>query len=187
MVLLKEMIKHTTTIGEISPFSPHVVRSMVQNFDFSKNLSVVELGAGFGAVTKELLWYMNSSSRLTSFEIHPPFLEALRDISDQRYTSLGISAEYISDFFSPNTIDHIVSTLPFSFMPYSLLDSIISHSFRVLKPNWKLLIAQYSPFKIRQFKKSLSIYPNAFTSRFVLRNIPSTFIYEFTKLPAWSI
>jgi phospholipid N-methyltransferase len=70
------------------------MRDMLQPIDFARAQVIVELGAGNGIFTHEILRRMRPDAVLICFEIHPKFCEMLREnISDKRFMLIEDSAE----------------------------------------------------------------------------------------------
>jgi phospholipid N-methyltransferase len=134
--MLRKFVSHGTAIASFSPSSRFLARSMVRGIDWMKSKCVVELGAGTGPITKELVRAAHSQTKLVIVERDPDFCRLLRskfpghDIVegdacklDQILASRGIKKA-----------DHVISGLPLPSFPPELRDSIIKMSARVLGP-----------------------------------------------------
>ena len=120
---LVEFIKNRRAVGSIVPSGKPLINKMLKTIDFSKPVTIVELGPGTGPLTREVLKRMNSESKLISIETNPKFQKILEALQDSRYTPLHGSAETLGNILEAKNIlkpDYILSSLPFSLSPFSL-------------------------------------------------------------------
>jgi phosphatidylethanolamine/phosphatidyl-N-methylethanolamine N-methyltransferase len=64
--LTMEAVKNMKQVGSIVPSSSFLTKKIIKGIDFNKNLNVLELGAGTGVFTKEILNRMSDGSLLYS-------------------------------------------------------------------------------------------------------------------------
>ncbi len=144
---LIEGLRNIQTVGTITSTSSSTGRRMIRQIDFSKVQCIVELGAGDGVITKEILSKMTPDAKLISFEINPHFCEDLYEIKDDRLIVINDSAEKIAEYLTIHGFgfaDHVISALPFSSLPLNLGESIVTKSRDALKTGGLYVQIHYS-------------------------------------------
>ncbi len=183
IAFFKEAVKNIKTSGSVMPSSRFLIKKMLRNIDFSKDLILVEFGPANGIITSEILKRMSANSKLICFEINPVFYQFLTEnIKDERVIILQESAENISlelEKKGIKEIDFCISSLPLAMMPKEVCEKIIKNTIKVLKPNSGFVQYQYSlqyykPLKNLFNKKNIRL-------NFVFLNFPPAFIYNCEK------
>jgi len=147
--------------------------------DLSYDIHIVEFGAGSGTFTDALLKKITLGSSLSIFEIDPLFIKKLqlKYKGDNRVVVYSLGAEESTKFFEPESIDYIISSLPFGFMNSALVFHILESAKHILKKQGKFIQFQY----FLQNKKHIhQIFPKV-RYRFTLLNLPPAFIYICKK------
>jgi phosphatidylethanolamine/phosphatidyl-N-methylethanolamine N-methyltransferase len=177
---LKEAINNMKTVGSVKPSSPQLCEAMIKGLHHEIPQTIVELGAGEGAITRMLLERMHSQSHLIAFEINQNFLSTLREIHDPRLTLVNDSALHIHRHLQRMKIeeaDAIVSALPLVLFEKELAQKILEECYRTLKHG-----AVFAQFNYSYFNKKM--YERVFDSvkvRFVLNNLPPAFVFRCKK------
>lgn len=171
-----QFFKKWKQVGAIFPSSIFLVEDMLLEIDFSKARLVIELGAGSGSFTKEILKKMHPDCRLVVFEIDDVFTEKLSKIKDSRMTLIKDSAVYISKYVEDKA-DYVVSGIPLSNLDKDTKNKIIAASEEILIPNGLFLQFQYFPESLNVLK---SYFPSVKT-RFTFLNTPPAFFYVCKK------
>lgn len=172
-----EGLKNLKTVGTLVSSSKFLSKKILRGIDFSKKLTIIELGGGNGAITKNILNNINEQSKLYSFEVHPKFYEQLNNISDSRLEVLN-SCLTETQIFDPGSVDVVISCLPIANFNLSFKEDIFT--------NIKYLLKHEGQF--RQFQYSLMDYKNIKDSfeninvDYCLFNIPPAFIYKSKNL-----
>lgn len=108
-------------IASIAPSSRHLARAMLEGLPTERVRTVVELGAGTGAITRVLLESLPPQATLLAFEINPEFFAYLRhNFTDRRLVLLNTCAENLGHELRRrgyNRVDAVVSSLSLRFMP----------------------------------------------------------------------
>jgi phospholipid N-methyltransferase len=175
-VFLSEFIKETKMVGAIAPSSKFLMRKMLSKIDFSKDLTLIELGPGTGVFTGEILSRMTPNSKLLSFEINPIFYNQLKSkFKDSRLSLICDSAENVKKYISKDdfSIDGVISSLPLTVIPIRVKLKIINALVEVLGSNNYFVQYQYS----MNAKKILEAKFNQIEVDFTPLNIPPAFIY----------
>lgn len=178
----KESIKTIKTTGTITPSSKFLINKMLNEIDFDKNNIIVELGAGNGIITNQLLTKINKNSKLICFEINNEFYNHLSLINDQRLTIFNSSAEKIKLELLKigiENVDYIISSIPLTILPKNISQNILNLSRSILKNNGVFIQYLYSFNFVKFFK---NIYGNSnVIVNFEILNIPPAFIYKCKK------
>jgi phospholipid N-methyltransferase len=178
---LKESFRSIRTTGAVMRSSKWLVREMLQPIDFDKAEVVVELGAGSGAFTKELLSRMSPNSHLLSFEINPEFCKILRGtIADPRFILIEDSASALPEHLKNlgfGQADYIVSGIPFVTLPTELVHQIVTVSHKSLKKNGLYIQFHYSSLIQKMYQQ---FFGNVDVTLVPL-NIPPAFVMVCRK------
>lgn len=174
MIFFKEAIRSFRSTGAIASSSPALVNRLIEPIPDGEDLTIVELGPGDGCVTKALLGKMGRKSTLHAFEINDNFIKKIRNIEDDRLTVIPLGAEEMNRFFTSQSVDYIVSSLPLSMIPMEVKEEILRQSQYLLKPQGQFLQYQYA----LQDYGLLKDYFNRVSVRFTLANLPPAFVYS---------
>ncbi|HET7212906.1 MAG TPA: methyltransferase domain-containing protein [Terriglobia bacterium] len=108
-------------IASVAPSSRHLARAMLEGLPISESRTVVELGAGTGAITQVLLETLPPQATLLAFEINLEFVTYMeKRFSDPRLVLVNAPAETLGDELRHrglDRIDAVVSSLSLRFMP----------------------------------------------------------------------
>ena len=168
---LKESLKNIRQIGSIFPSSRFVVRKMIEPIDFEKKITILELGAGTGVITRQLLEKMNSESILICFETNQKFCQELEKMKNEKMTLINESAETMQTHIKQlkiEQVDYIVSSVPLMTIPQEITNKILTASVEILGNSGKLIQLQYTKVldkKIRAYYNQIDI---TFTPKYYL-------------------
>lgn len=174
-------------VASIAPSSTYASDLICSKIDFGSAQTIVELGAGNGAVTNALLDRMTPDSRLFGFELNKTLAENLEEtISDSRFVTINDDAKILGKFcqrkkFQP---DVIVSGIPFSILPEAAALDIMRAITFSLKPEGLLVMYQtWLPpfFTARHCRRMLShCFVEQSVDR-VYRNLPPLAVITFRR------
>lgn len=174
---LGEAIKNLKTVGTFTSSSKTLIRNTIAPIDFTKDLVLVEFGAGDGCFTKIILDNLTENSKLFAFELHPKFAETIKStIIDDRLTLIEDSAEYLTEVLKDNGIskvDHIVSALPLVNLKDKLCYKILYEVKNNLKKDGYFCQIAYSPVK----KKMLEQFFDSVEVDYTIKNFPPAFSF----------
>lgn len=179
MTFLKSVLTNYRTVGAISPSSRFLYKKMISPMDLTRDIHIVEFGAGSGTFTDALLRKLTPGSQLSIFEIDPLFIKKLqlKYKGDDRVVVYSVGAEESVKFFEPESIDYVLSSLPFGLMNEPLVFRILESAKHILKPHGKYIQFQY----FLQNKKHINhIFPQV-KYKFTLLNLPPAFVYVCKK------
>lgn len=171
LVFFKQFIAKPGQIGSVTPSSHYLVEEMLSRTDWSQVRRAVELGAGTGVLTAQILRRLDQKKSLTVFELD-------KKLRDELKSSLHIdvceNAEDLPRFLEPHSVDIILSSLPWTTLPRRCSFNILRGILQCLRPNGQFIAFQYSWQMYRLFKE---LFQSVKIS-FVLRNVPPAFVYD---------
>ena len=176
----QESLRNIKTVGTITRSSRFVCRKMTNPIDFSRDINVIELGAGDGVITKHILDKMSAQSKLFIFEVNDTFIKKLNEINDPRLIVVHDSAEYMEKYINEHgvsEVDYVISALPFVVLPDELAGIIVGKAAELLKTGGKLVQIHYSLVLKKLYQQ---IFGNVKVG-FVPLNIPPAFILVSQK------
>ncbi len=163
-------------VGSFVPSSRWLAREMLQEIDFESASCIVELGAGTGPVTAELLQRINPDCRVVIVERDPDLCSRLRE----RFPEADIAeadALNLNDILASrniDTVDHIVCGLSLAWFKPADQHRILDTSRRLLGSCGSFRQVTYMPLV------QLPLYRRYFQQvepHFVLRNMPPAGVY----------
>jgi phospholipid N-methyltransferase len=149
--------------------------------NFNDALHIVELGAGTGCVTRELLKRMRRDARLISLEINEAFVEECRSIRDERLLLRHSCATFLPQVLEEEGlggVDVVVSSLPLALMNDAVVEKIVASGSRSLRPGGMFLQYQYSLKHLPTLQRH---FGNVRVG-FIPYNVPPAFIFECSQL-----
>ncbi|MHA7848171.1 class I SAM-dependent methyltransferase [Serratia sp. D1N4] len=168
---LQQFMASPRTVGSLAPSSPWLCQAMLNQIDWSQALSIAELGAANGVLTKRILRHMRADAQLESYEIKPSFVRRLRLIDDDRLRVMACSAENLG-----RNYDVIFSCLPLLSLPIKVSVRILQQAQQDLRAsNGTLVLFQYSHLS----EKLLSRYFH-WKKQLEVRNFPPALVYVCT-------
>ena len=162
----KQLFRNPKQVGALSQSSKWLSRRLASGIGDCTD--IVELGAGTGVVTREILRRLPKHGKLTCFEIDPLFCTYLEAIDDPRLTVITGDATRCEEYV--DTIDCVVSELPLALFNQSDIDKIMDITHRA----GKYVQLQYVPMLNRPIKERFA----RVKLHFVPRNLPPAFVYE---------
>lgn len=168
---LQQFMASPRTIGTLAPSSPWLCQAMLNQIEWTGALSIAELGAADGVLTKRILGRMRADASLEAFEIQSNFVHQLRKIDDRRLQVMDRSAEQMARDY-----DVVFSCLPLLSIPLKISIRILQQAQQCLRArNGTLVLFQYSHLP----EKLLSRYFHWKRLR-VVRNFPPALVYVCT-------
>ncbi len=161
---LRSFFAHPRHVGAVLPTSRRTVRETLDLADLRSVRLVVELGAGTGVYTRELLARLPRDARLVAFEIDPRLAARLAgNLADPRLEVVASSAERIESHAAAGAIDVIVCALPFTSLPPAVRRRVLDASLRGLSPRGVMLVLQYSPLMRRDLERTFGSVQRSFS------------------------
>src|SRR6476661_1698831 len=174
---LRAFAANPRQVGAILPTSRQAVRDMLDLGDVPGAALVVELGAGTGVQTGEILARMRPDARLVALEIDPGMARLLEErFDDERLQVVCGSAEHLAEHLA----DVLVCALPFTSLEPGLRRRILDSLPRALAPRGVALVIQYSPLIQSELRR---LFPSV-RRRISLLNVPPAFLFACSTGPA---
>jgi phospholipid N-methyltransferase len=177
---LTQFLNPKEKVGAVTPSSKFLIKKMLKPIDFKTARLIIELGPGFGNITKEILKKAHPDCKLIAFEVNTEFVTHLQDIKDERFTVIHDSAEHINEYLKQlkyKNADYIISGIPLGMMPKKLVDRITGAAYTSLQYGGKFIQFQYSLIEYKHLKNKFSDVKLDFTPL----NIPPAFVYICIK------
>ena len=147
---LKEFFSHIAEIGAVLPTSATAADALAAEVARVKGPKrVLEVGAGTGAITSQLVHYIGTQDELVVCEINPTFMTLLQKRFAQEASLRRVLQQThfiggsILDLPAEPQFDFIVSTLPFNNCPPDFIEAVLAHYQRLLKPGGVLSYIEY--------------------------------------------
>ena len=177
---LRAFAAHPRQVGAILPTSRQAVRDMLDLADVPGARLVVELGAGTGSQTAEILARMGADARLIALEIDPGLAEVLKGrFDDPRLEVVVDSAENLQSYLGDDKADVLVCALPFTSLDPGLRRRILDSMPAALGPGGVAVVIQYSPFIQNELRRR---FPSV-RRRISPINVPPAFLFACSLQP----
>jgi phospholipid N-methyltransferase len=171
---LRAFAAHPRQVGAILPTSRYAVRDMLDLGDVPGAGLVVELGAGTGVQTAEILARMRPDARLVALEIDPGLARLLEErFDDPRVQVVCGSAADLAKHLDGDLADVLVCALPFTSLEPGLRRRILDSLPRALAPGGVALVIQYSPLIQSELRR---LFPSV-RRRISMLNVPPAFLF----------
>jgi len=168
-----EAFRNIREIGSLAESSKYLCGKILRHINFNSDIVILELGAGTGSFTSEILNNLSPNSKLISFEINSKFIEKLSRINNSKFELKKKSALEINSLFKPKSIDYIVSSLPLANLNLKDKQVLLYNISQLLKKEGRFIQFQYSLYSKGVIKK---YFPFCKVD-VCLRNFPPAFVY----------
>ena len=176
-LFVRRFLHAPRSVGSIAPSSPVLVRAMLDAAEVERRQVLVELGAGTGVVTAELLRRMPTDATLLVFEIDEHFVTALRKrFADPRVRIIQASATELPKYLDHAGVDHadcIVSSLPIGSLPRDTTHAILRSIRACLDQGDVFVTYQYTPVRLGMLRAS---FPTMRIVGIILGNLPPALV-----------
>lgn len=178
MLFLKKFLKSPSQVGSITPSSLFLARKMLEGIDWKNVRAIAELGAGTGVFTRSIDKLKHPECKVAVFEKDL----AMRSELAARYPRLSFfeDALFLTQTINKmglDSLDTIVSGLPFALMSEVVREKIINEVLTSLKPGGTFVTFQLSLQMRSLLRKKFSSVEICF----VPLNIPPAFVYVCHK------
>lgn len=176
MIFFKEFIKNTKQIGSIVPSSRFLAKAISTKINYQTANIIVELGAGTGVFTENLIENLDSNTRLFIFETNPSFYKTLcqKFLNKRNVYIINDCAENLNAIlalYGVKKVDYIVSGLPFLNFSQNIRTLILQNIYECL--DGEFILFQYTTF----LEKELTDFFTIKTMEKVYLNFPPAIIY----------
>lgn len=171
---LRAFVAHPRQVGAVLPTSRWAVRDMLDMADVPGAGLVLELGAGTGVSTGEVLDRLGPEGRLMALEIDPHLVRSLEErFPDPRLRVVCDSAEHVEKYLDGGKADVVVCALPFTSLEAGLRRRLLDVLPAALAPSGTAVVIQYSPLVQGELRKRFA----SVRRRMSPRNVPPAFLY----------
>jgi phospholipid N-methyltransferase len=154
----RNFFKYPSMLGSVIPSSRFLVKHLIAQVDWDRVRVLVEFGPGVGTITREALKRMRPDAVLLVIELNEEFVEYLTaTIRDPRLRVVHGSAADVCHILAEQGLtfaDHIISSIPYSLLPETERQGIVTESRRALKMEGSLLVFQYNRTVLPYLKSS---------------------------------
>ncbi len=185
--LFLQFLRSPLAVGAVAPSSRILARAMLERIPFQPGRTIIELGPGTGAFTREIACRMPAGMRYIGIEKQQRFVDLLR----RRYPNMTFirgNAEHLPELLAKEKLpapNDVISGLPFAWLPPSVSERILNVTREVLAPLGGFTTFQYVhayPLPTgRWFRRRMfDLYGAQVTKRMVWRNLPPAFVLRWT-------
>jgi phospholipid N-methyltransferase len=161
-------------VGAVLPTSRRAVRATLDLVALEDARCVVEMGAGTGPYTREIVKRLHPDARFLAFEVDPTLAAALeQEHRDPRLQVVNDSAERMDSYLEGQHADVVVSAIPFTSLPPAVRRNLLRAARVNLAEGGTLLVLQYSPFMKRQLESTFE----SVERRVAALNVPPAFLF----------
>ncbi len=176
MLFVRKFLRHGTRVASFSPSSASLAAAMCRHVRSDRPQTIVELGAGTGAVTATACRKMHPGSRLIALEIDPDFCAILQ----QRFPAATVVCANIAyldatlELLNIQNIDVVLSGLPTPSLPRPLVTSMLKCLSKRAENGW---ISQLTvmPYVYRGMYRKLFEHVDF---DLVIKNLPPGGVYH---------
>ena len=172
-------LRNPTHVGSLLPSSTALAREMVRTCDLRNAKTVVELGAGTGPFTREILSQIGPETLFMAIELDEQSVATLR----RQFPDAIIHHESASNLqeclarHGRQRADYILSGLPWGSLPVAVADTILDAVFASLEPGGTFATFSYVHSQmlpgIRRFRsRVMQQFASVSTSPVVWNNVP---------------
>jgi phospholipid N-methyltransferase len=178
-LMMKAFFRHGKRIASFAPSSRFMARKVVDGIDWEQTKYIVELGAGTGPITAEMLRRARPHTRLLVIELDPTLCGRLK-ARFEGVPNLDVvqgDATRFGDLLAERGIaqvDHVVSGLPLPSFPAPARDAILETSARALAPHGTFRQLTVMPLI---YYRMYARYFDDVRFRFVPLNLPPGGVY----------
>lgn len=159
LLFVKKLLRHGTQIAALFPSGRFLCRRCVKYIDFSQVATIVELGAGTGPVTQEIVRHMQPDSRFLVVEIDGEFCQVLRERFPQPNVEiLHTGFEDLPSLLDQRGIDRVdyfISGLPTPAFSAEQLDRLLRIIRAYLAPDGAFHQLTHAPFVWQRFYRNI--------------------------------
>ena len=182
------------SVGAIMPSSSVLAQSITRYIIATNgSINILEVGAGTGCITEEIVKKMRSGDYLDVIEIDQDFCEILKD-KFKKYKNVKIHFVSILDWNPTYSYDYIISGLPFNAFEAGFVQAIFDKYNLLIKSGGILSYFEYIGIcKIKEFfligeekrnySKTISTTKNfrkafEFKTDIILLNVPPAYVHH---------
>lgn len=156
----RNFVLHPRMLGSFIPSSRFLIRTVLNQIDFSRARLIVEYGPGVGTFTRPLLARMRPDAKLIALETNPEFVHFLQaNVNDPRLQVIGASAADIASTLTSRGLgraDFVISGIPFTTLAPHDRSTVVNATHSILQPDGAFLVYQFSPLVLASLRRVFS-------------------------------
>ncbi len=171
---VRSFVTEPRQVGAVLPTSRRTAQVMLEMGPVAQARTVVELGAGTGPITREIVPRLAPGARLLVYELDQDLARGLAaEFTDPRVRVLAESAARLEEHLAGERADVIFSALPFTSLPGPVRTELLDVSRRALAPGGVFVVLQYSPLVERELRRRFT----SVQRRYSPLNVPPAVLY----------
>ncbi|MFB6258394.1 MAG: class I SAM-dependent methyltransferase [Flavobacteriales bacterium] len=147
-------------VAAVGPTSRRVVEGVCDGLPFDRDIRLLELGPGDGAVTRKVLDRLSSGSRVLALETNESFYKELASWDDPRLTVIQDRAENFLRHMEQQGfkgVDHIISGIPSSMLSHEQRIDLVMNFYRSLEEGGTAMVYQLSPLMKKYIRNFMEL------------------------------
>lgn len=186
--LFSRFLRHPTQVGAFCASSRYLSRAMTTGIGIEHAEVVVELGAGTGVFTKEILTKLPENGQLLAIELDETLADSLEQNFPQALVARGCASKLgimLHERALP-AAKVVVSGLPWAIFSPEMQEKILTNVVEQLAPGGYFSTFAYLqgvllPAGLRFRHRLKELFAEVDTSEIVWRNLPPAFVYRCRK------
>lgn len=182
LLFLQKFFRHGTRIASVWPSSRFMARASISHADFSSARCIVELGAGTGPITSEIVKRLDTRTQFLALERDPDFVQVLhnRFSASTNMRILQADVGHLDSILSdqgiaPHGVDCFVSGLGTASLPESVRNAMFGAVKKYLHSDGFFSNITEVPLYYLNFYKSIFEHVSF---QFVALNMPPGGVYH---------
>lgn len=182
--LFSQFLRSPRSVGTVLPSSRRLANLMIKPVDFAQPSTIIEFGPGTGSITSRIAKRLRPHSFYIGIEIN----KNLADDMSIRFPHLNFfnrcatEVEAILKSLNIESVDTILSSIPWASLPAGLQSEILDGVVRSLRPGGVFVTYAYVPGLLLPAAQTLrrqlkARFPKVQTSRVIWNNFPPAFTY----------
>lgn len=184
LTFLREFVRDPVQLGAVAPSGDALARRMVEEAELGPGQVVVELGAGTGPMTAEIL-RVRPEGPFVALEPNP----VLADLLGHRFPGVRVDRRraqelrVVLDEEGWRAADRVVSSLPFAIWPESLQRDVFRAIVEVMAPGARFVTFGYAHAQLLPAARRLRAllhdhFGDVATTPIVWRNVPPALVFR---------
>jgi phospholipid N-methyltransferase len=172
LLFFRGFLRNWREVGFPVSSSRYLAKRVCRSINFASARTLLEIGAGTGIITREILASLHPEATLTVVETNSEFCDALRSFNDSRLMVHNISAFQMATAFR-DKVQYVISGMPLATLSDEEFDRFQMVIQQILDPGGTFIQVQLAPLSYGRLKRSFA----KVSVDFILLNTPPAFIY----------